>query len=135
MSRRTLRQFMAGFLSMTFAFIFLAVVSPTAVQAKPSSVSSTRATLNPPNPKPGESFFVEISGSGSPGSWCRLSATVSIPGLNLSQTKNGTVQRGHGLSLPSFQFQVPASVPAGTDLTPSIQLSGCGGGSVGLASN
>ena len=69
MTQINLRQFMAGFLSITFAFIFLAVVSPTEAQAKSSSVSSTRATLNPPNPKPGESFFVEISGSGSQGSW------------------------------------------------------------------
>ncbi|MEL0006652.1 MAG: hypothetical protein VW686_04895 [Luminiphilus sp.] len=121
-----------GFLVVTsLIYGATAFMAPESVEAKPSSVASIKVSLNPPNPQPGDTFHVEVTGTGGPGSWCRLNATVDIPGLGLSVTHSGTVQRGaaHGLSLPSFTFTVPANAGEGISLAPVVNISGCGGGS------
>lgn len=104
--------------------------------AKQSQVGSAVASVTPANPKPGGTFSVKVTGSGTNGSWCSLKVNVSIPGLGLSQNKGGTVQHGsaHGLQVDTFVFNIPATASGGEDLTPSISISGCGGGAVPLAS-
>ncbi|MGD2007513.1 MAG: hypothetical protein PVJ95_04515, partial [Cellvibrionales bacterium] len=98
-------------------------------------MSNPVATVSPANPKPGGTFSVQVTGSGTNGSWCSLTVNVSIPGLGLSQSKGGTVQHGsaHGLQVDTFIFNIPATASGGEDLTPTISISGCGDAAVPIA--
>ena len=112
----------------------LCLIGAAPAHAKRSSVVNPVATIVPSNPVPGESFQVRISGSGSNGAWCNFTAKVSFPNVQpaiVEQSKPGTVQHGHGVSVAPFSFTLPDGT-GGANLTPQISISGCGGGTVGL---